>query len=109
MMVDPVDMRRGSTVCRCWWSMRCSDRPVWGSAFVFCNRAGNRISKVAVGRHGVCGCARGVCIGDGLWQHSGEGGIVLTQPQWEWLIAGVGLASFGVAVKRTKNIAERQY
>ncbi len=96
LMVAPVDMRRGigglsALVERV---LQCS--PCAGSAFVFCNRAGNRIKVLLWDGTGVWLCQRRLHRGRFIWQRPCDGGIVLTQPQWEWLIAGMDWRRLGL-------------
>ena len=96
LMVDPVDMRRGIDGLSVLVEQALQRSPCAGSAFVFCNRAGNRIKVLLWDGTGVWLCQRRLHRGRFVWQHSGEGGIVLTQPQWEWLIAGVDWHRLGL-------------
>lgn len=89
LVVEPVDMRRGidglSMVVQ--QTLDCS--PCAGSAFVFCNRAGNRIKVLLWDGTGVWLCQRRLHQGRFVWPKVGERRFVLTGQQWEWLVAGV--------------------
>ncbi|MBK7491776.1 MAG: IS66 family insertion sequence element accessory protein TnpB, partial [Nitrosomonas sp.] len=99
LMVEPVDMRRGIDGLFVLVEQALLRSLCAGSAFVFCNRAGNRIKCVAVGRHRRVVGAGAACIRGGSFGNVRMlDGMELTSSQWEWLIAGVGLASFGAAI-----------
>ena len=89
LMVEPVDMRCGIDGLSLLVKQRLQQSPCSGSAFVFCNRAGNRIKVLLWDSTGVWLCQRRLHQGRFVWQRSGEGGITMTQAQWEWLIMGV--------------------
>ncbi|MDP1950509.1 MAG: IS66 family insertion sequence element accessory protein TnpB [Nitrosomonas sp.] len=82
--------------------------PCAESAFVFCNRAGNRI-KVLLWDGGVWLCQRRLHQGRFVWQRSGDGGVALTQSQWEWLIAGAWIGVVWCCNPRLADIAESQH
>jgi transposase len=96
LMVEPVDIRRGIDGLSVLVEQALQRSPCAGSAFVFCNRAGNRIKVLLWDGTGVWLCQRRLHRGRFVWQRSGDGGIVLTQPQWEWLIAGVDWRRLGL-------------
>ena len=60
-----------------------------GSAFVFRNRAGNRLKLLLWDGNGVWLCQRRLRLGHFvcLWAH--HACFSITQTQWQWLIAGV--------------------
>ncbi|MBK9453224.1 MAG: IS66 family insertion sequence element accessory protein TnpB [Bacteroidetes bacterium] len=62
--------------------------PCSGSAFVFCNRAGNRIKVLLWDGTGVVVPAP-LASGTVRLGAFGYGRMELTSSQWEWLIAGV--------------------
>ncbi|WP_367179828.1 IS66 family insertion sequence element accessory protein TnpB [uncultured Paraglaciecola sp.] len=64
-------------------------RPCAGSAFVFCNRANNRIKVLLWDGTGVWLCQRRLHQGKFVWPKLNECSFELTQAQWNWLIAGV--------------------
>ena len=89
LMAEPVDMRRGIDGLSALVERVLQCSPCAGSAFVFCNRAGNRIKVLLWDGSGVWLCQRRLHQGRFVWQRSGDGGVALTQSQWEWLIVGV--------------------
>jgi len=89
LMVEPVDMRRGIDGLSALVERVLQCSPCAGSAFVFCNRTGNRIKVLLWDGSGVWLCQRRLHQGRFVWQRSGDGGVALTQSQWEWLIVGV--------------------
>lgn len=89
LMVEPVYMRCGIDRLSLLVKQRLQQSPCSGSAFVFCNLAGNRIKVLLWDSAGVWLCQRRLHQGRFVWQRAEEGGITLTQTQWEWLIMGV--------------------
>ena len=81
LAVERVDMRRGIDGLSMLVQESLAHAPCAGSAFVFCNRAGNRI-KVWL-------CQRRLHQGKFVWPKSDERCFVLTPAQWNWLVAGV--------------------
>ena len=94
LMVEPVDMRRGIDGLSVLVEQALQRSPCAGSAFVFCNRAGNRIKVLLWDGTGVWLCQRRLHRGRFVWRRSDTGGMELTSSQWEWLIAGVELSLF---------------
>ena len=60
-----------------------------GSAFVFRNRAGNRIKVLAGDAHGVWLCVRRLHSGRFAWPAAGADLCQLTPEQFAWLCMGV--------------------
>ncbi|PSJ17172.1 IS66 family insertion sequence element accessory protein TnpB [Nitrosomonas supralitoralis] len=89
LMVEPVDMHCGIDGLSLLVKQRLQQSSCSGSAFVFCNRAGNRIKVLLWDSAGVWLCQRRLHQERFVWQRSEEGGITMTQAQWEWLIMGV--------------------
>jgi transposase len=89
LAVEPVDMRRGIDGLSMAVQQSLGHSPCAGSAFVFGNRAGNRIKVLVWDGTGVWLCHRRLHEGRFVWPGSGERCFTLTQAQWEWLIAGV--------------------
>jgi len=89
LAVEPVDMRRGIDGLSLIVQQTLDHSPCAGSAFVFCNRAGNRIKVLLWDGTGVWLCQRRLHQGRFVWPKSGDGCFTLTQAQWEWLVAGV--------------------
>jgi len=63
--------------------------PCAGSAFVFCNRANNRIKLLLWDDTGVWLCKHRLQQDKFVWPKLNKHCFVLTQAQWDWLIAGV--------------------
>jgi transposase len=89
LVAEPVDMRRGIDGLSMIVQQALAHSPCAGSAFVFSNRAGNRIKVLRWDGTGVWLCHRRLHEGRFVWPKSGERCFVLTQTEWEWLIAGV--------------------
>ena len=89
LMVEPVDIRRGIDGLSVLVEQALQRSPCAGSAFVFCNRTGNRIKVLQWDGTGVWLCQRRLHQGRFVWGRSDTGGMELTSSQWEWLIAGV--------------------
>lgn len=89
MMVVPVDMRRGIDGLSALVEQVLQRSPCSGSAFVFCNRAGNRIKVLLWDGTGVWLCQRRLHRGRFVWGCSDTGEVELTLSQWKWLIVGV--------------------
>ena len=98
LMAAPVDMRRGIDGLSALVEQVLQRSPCSGSAFVFCNRMGNRIKVLLWDGAGVWLCQRRLHRGRFVWERSDDGGIVLTQAQWEWLIIGVDLRRLSATV-----------
>lgn len=94
LAVESVDMRRGidglsMLVQESLVQESLAHAPCAGSAFVFCNRAGNRIKVLLWDGTGVWLCQRRLHQGKFVWPKSDERCFVLTPARWNWLIAGV--------------------
>lgn len=89
MVAEPVDMRRGIDGLSMIVQQGLGYSPCSGSAFVFCNRAGNRLKVLLWDGTGVWLCQRRLHQGRFVWPGQEERCFELTQSQWEWLIAGV--------------------
>ncbi|MEI2655819.1 MAG: IS66 family insertion sequence element accessory protein TnpB [Nitrosomonas sp.] len=96
LMVAPVDMRRGIDGLSTLVMQALQRSPCAGSAFVFCNRAGNRIKVLLWDGTGAWLCQRRLHQGRFIWGCSDTGGMELTSSQWEWLIAGVDWRRLGL-------------
>ena len=86
---DPVDMRRGIDGLSMIVQQALGHSPCSGSAFVFCNRTGNRIKVLLWDGTGVWLCQRRLHQGRFVWPKLGDRCFELTKMQWEWLTAGV--------------------
>jgi transposase len=91
LAVDPVDMRRGIDGLSMIVQQVLSHPPCAGSAFIFCNRMGNRIKVLLWDGTGVWLCQRRLHQGRFVWprKQEEEACVELTPSQWEWLTAGV--------------------
>lgn len=90
LAVEPVDMRRGIDGLSMIVQQVLGHPPCAGSAFIFCNRAGNRIKVLLWDGTGVWLCQRRLHQGRFVWPRRQEEACVeLTPSQWEWLTAGV--------------------
>lgn len=89
LAVEPVDMRRSIDGLSLIVQQTLDHSPCAGSAFVFCNRAGNRIKVLLWDGTGVWLCQRRLHKGRFVWPKSGDRCFTLTQAQWTWLTAGV--------------------
>jgi len=89
VVVTPVDMRRGIDGLSSHVQQVLGHAPCAGSAFVFRNRAGNRLKLLVWDGNGVWLCQRRLHQGGFIWPKVGDRCIEVTQAQWEWLIAGV--------------------
>jgi transposase len=96
LMVEPVDIRRGIDGLSVLVEQALQRSPCAGSAFVFCNRAGNRIKVLLWDGTGVWLCQRRLHQGRFVWGRSDTDGMELTSSQWEWLIAGVDWRRLGL-------------
>ncbi|MDR4652632.1 MAG: IS66 family insertion sequence element accessory protein TnpB [Nitrosomonas sp.] len=89
LVAGPVDMRRGIDGLSMIVQQALGYSPCSGSAFVFCNRAGNRIKVLLWDGTGVWLCQRRLHQGRFVWPKLGDRCFELTRMQWEWLTAGV--------------------
>ncbi|MCP5245595.1 MAG: IS66 family insertion sequence element accessory protein TnpB [Burkholderiales bacterium] len=89
MVVEPVDMRRGIDGLSLIVQQALGHSPCAGSAFVFCNRARNRMKVLLWDGTGVWLCQRRLHQGWFVWPKLGDRCFELSQSQWQWLTAGV--------------------
>jgi transposase len=89
LSVDPVDMRRGIDGLSSHVQLVLGHAPCAGSAFVFRNRAGNRIKVLLWDGTGVWLCQRRLHEGRFTWPKAGDRCFSMTAAQWKWLVAGV--------------------
>lgn len=87
--VAPVDLRRGLDGLSAIVQQRWGHSPCAGSAFIFRNRAGNRLRLLLWDGNGVWLCRRRLHPGRLVWPKVGEAVLAIRQAQWQWLIAGV--------------------
>jgi transposase len=93
--VAPVDMRRGLDGLSAIVQQSLGHSPCAGSAFIFRNRAGNRLRLLLWDGNGVWLCQRRLHQGCFVWPKVNDVVFALSQAQyplghkWQWLIAGV--------------------
>lgn len=89
LAVSPVDMRRGMDGLSSIVQQALGHSPCAGSAFVFRNRAGNRLRLLLWDGNGVWLCQRRLHRGHFVWPKATDACFSINQAQWQWLIAGV--------------------
>lgn len=89
LVVSPVDMRRGIDGLSLTVQEVLGEPPCAGSAFIFRNARGNRLKLLVWDGTGVWLCQRRLHQGGFVWPKLGEARWLLTEAQWEWLVAGV--------------------
>lgn len=89
LVVEPVDMRRGMDGLSALVQQALGESPCAGSAFVFRNRTGNRLRLLLWDGNGVWLCQRRLHQGSFVWPNVLDSRFLMTQAQWQWLIAGV--------------------
>ncbi|WP_020563554.1 IS66 family insertion sequence element accessory protein TnpB [Methylosarcina fibrata] len=87
--VAPVDMRRGLDGLTAIVQHSLGYSPCAGSAFIFRNRAGNRLRLLLWDGNGVWLCQRRLHRGRFVWPQASDPVFALSQAQWRWLVAGV--------------------
>jgi transposase len=89
LAVAPVDMRRGIDGLSCIVQEALGQSPCAGSAYIFRNRAGNRLRLLVWDGNGVWLCQRRLHRGSFVWPKAEDACFTISQEQWQWLIAGV--------------------
>ncbi|MGH8031177.1 MAG: IS66 family insertion sequence element accessory protein TnpB [Luteimonas sp.] len=89
LALAPVDLRAGCDRLLVAVQTALGRDAFDGGAYVFRNRAGNRIKVVCVDGQGVWLCVRRLHRGRFHWPHSGEVHCALSREQFDWLVAGV--------------------
>jgi transposase len=87
--VAPVDMRRGLDGLTAIVQHSLGHSPGAGSAFIFRNRAGNRLRLLLWDGNGVWLCQRRLHRGSFVWPKASDPVFAISSAQWEWLAAGV--------------------
>jgi transposase len=87
--VAPVDMRRGLDGLSMIVQHSLGHSPCAGSAFIFRNRAGNRLRLLLWDGNGVWLCQRRLHQGAFVWPKVDDVVFAISQAQWQWLITGV--------------------
>jgi transposase len=89
LAITPVDMRRGIDGLSSIVQQALGHAPCAGSAFIFRNRAGNRLRLLVWDGNGVWLCQRRLHQGGFVWPKITDACFAITQAQWQWLIMGV--------------------
>lgn len=89
LATQPVDMRIGVDGLSLHVQQALGRGPCDGTAYVFSNRRHTRLKVVCWDGNGVWLCQRRLHRGQFVWPQAGEASWVLTDAQWQWLIAGV--------------------
>lgn len=89
LAVAPVDMRRSADGLSAIVQQTLGHSPYAGSAFIFRNRAGNRLKLLLWDSNGVWLCQRRLHRGGFVWPKVTEACFSISQAQLQWLIAGV--------------------
>jgi transposase len=106
LAVDPVDMRRGMDGLSMIVQQVLGHPPCAGSAFIFCNRAGNRIKVLLWDGTGVWLCQRRLHQGRFVWPRQ-DAACVELKP-WHYRMISKNISATGKrAVCRRQSIAGR--
>lgn len=89
LAVAPVDMRRGIDGLSAIVQQGLGHAPCSGAAFVFRNRAGNRLRLLVWDGNGVWLCHRRLHRGGFVWPKADAPSYSISHEQWHWLVAGV--------------------
>jgi transposase len=89
LAVAPVDLRRGIDGLSALVQQVLGHSPCAGAAFVFRNRAGNRLKLLCWDGSGVWLCQRRLHEGGFVWPKPGDAVLCVTSAQWQWLVTGV--------------------
>ncbi len=89
LAVAPVDMRRGLDGLSAIVQQSLGHSPCAGSAFIFRNRAGNRLRLLLWDGSGAWLCQRRLHRGSFVWPKATDACFSVSQAQWQCLIAGV--------------------
>ena len=87
--VAPVDMRRGLDGLSALVQHSLGHAPCAGSAFIFRNRAGNRLRLLLWDGNGVRCISAPMHKGHFVWPKADDVVFAISQAQWQWLVAGV--------------------
>lgn len=99
LAVVPVDMRRGLDGLSAIVQQSLDHAPCAGSAFIFRNRAGNRLRLLLWDGNGVWLCQRRLHQGGFVWPKVNDAVFAINQSQWQWLIAGVDWQRLSASVR----------
>ena len=89
LAIEPVDMRSGIDRLSLLVQNTLGRSPCDGTAYAFRNKRGNRLKLLVWDGSGVWLCQRRLHRGRFVWPGVEERICMLTQSQWQWLIAGV--------------------
>jgi len=89
LAVSPVDMRKGTDGLSAIVQQALGHPPCAGSAFVFRNRAGNRLKLLLWDGTGVWLCQRRLHRGSFIWPKATDSCFSVTLDEWHWLVTGV--------------------
>jgi transposase len=109
LALEPVDMRLGIDGLSARIVQQLGQTPCDGTAYVFTNRARNRIKCVAWDGNGVWLCLRRLHQGHFVWPKtaSDSNAYIVSEAQWQWLISG--LVTFKPPLTRTMASGLRLY
>ena len=85
---DPVDMRKGIEGLSAMVRLSLERNPCTEGAFIFRNRAGNRMKLLLWDGTGVWICQRRLHQGRFSWPMEGDRVFTLGHDEWEWLFRG---------------------
>lgn len=88
-IVGSTDMRRGIDGLSTLVQNSIGKTPCDGTAYAFSNKRGNRLKLLIWDGTGVWLCQRRLHKGAFVWPQIGDTHVVVTDAQWQWLIAGV--------------------
>lgn len=89
LVIAPIDGRLGIEGLSQWLQRRLGKSPCDGTAYVFVNGARTRLKLLCWDGNGVWLATRRLHRGRFVWPAPGATQWVLTDEQWQWLIAGV--------------------
>lgn len=99
LAVVPVDMRRGLDGLSAIVQQSLGHAPCSGSAFIFRNRAGNRLRVLLWDGNGAWLCQRRLHQGRFVWPNVNDAVFAISQAQWLWLVAGVDWQRLSAAAR----------
>jgi transposase len=89
LVVAPVDLRWGADGLSLYVQQVLRADPCDGSAYLFRNKRGNRITLLVWDGTGIWLCQRRLHRGRFVWPRPGDPVFTLTAEQWQWLVTGV--------------------
>lgn len=97
LVVEAIDMRAGIDGLSQRIQISLGRTPCDGSAYAFRNRRQNRLKLLIWDGAGVWLCQRRLHQGHFTWPSANTAVFMLTDVQWQWLIAGVDWQRLGAA------------